>query len=89
MWNTLDVVAKNNRLDKKKFIEFALKNREKYHLDDHDMVGTWYVDDLIGDFKKHHHKANIANELVKLAKDIIAEDFPVYKNVNDLYDRTR
>lgn len=76
MWNTLEHVAKSQRLDVGEFVKFALANAEKYHLDDHKMVGTWYVDDLVRDFKHKFNNTHMASELVTLAKDLLAGNMP-------------
>jgi hypothetical protein len=52
MWNTLAYVADNHRLDKNAFIDFAMRNKIRYGLDDQNMIGTWHVNDLIRDFRE-------------------------------------
>ena len=51
MWHTLKQIADNRKFNVEDFTEFALKSRNKYGLDDQNMIGTFYVNDLIEDFK--------------------------------------
>jgi len=60
MHHSCNTLAAVYHLNKKEFKDFALKNINKYHLDVVDMdadvkdifVSTWFVDDIIEDFKK-------------------------------------
>lgn len=70
MCNTLKQVALNRGFPEEEFVNFALKNGEKYNLGDFDMVGTWHVDALINDFKK----SRMAGELLIIAKELLASD---------------
>ncbi len=100
MWNTLETVAKHNRFNVDDFVEYALDNCKKYHLDDHNMVGTWYVDDLIADFKNSRTAAissRIAESFLadRVARVFVGIDFPTqdalnqYKRDHDVRKNTK
>ena len=55
MWNPVHRVAKHQFLPEDEFVQFALENEHKYHIDTgipgEPWVGNFFVDGLIKDFK--------------------------------------
>jgi len=54
MWNPVETVAKNRKVDVNELVEFATKNEAKYGIafeGEHALVNTWHVDQLVIDFK--------------------------------------
>lgn len=51
MWHTLQRVAESRFLNEEAFTKFVEKNTEKYGIDQYGMIGTWYVDSAVQDFK--------------------------------------
>lgn len=51
MWYTLRMVATSNFLDPQSLTEFAMVQRDKFGLDDSDMISTWYTNDLVNAYR--------------------------------------
>jgi hypothetical protein len=55
MWTRVAEVAEHSRLPIAEMVEFAIKHEAKYGIintETHPMVGTWYCNDLVRDFRK-------------------------------------
>lgn len=55
MWNPVSIVAENMFMPAKELVEFAMSHSDKYHIDitpaGVPWVGTFYVNEMIRDFK--------------------------------------
>jgi hypothetical protein len=55
MWTRVSEVAEHRRLPVAEMVAFAIKYEDKYGIIDTEtepMVGTWYCNDLVRDFRK-------------------------------------
>jgi hypothetical protein len=62
MWHSLSNVAKMQRFNVETFTEFALKHRDRFDLDDKNMVSTWFTDELIAAYRYHRGPSAILAE---------------------------